>query len=95
MSDTMLDRLITNAFEAIHTTAAHMGNIAALADGAVRRTAREIVELGLDYRHLANQLRKVVRGASGSPVQDTAPASTERHLRLVPDMRTGQSRRVG
>ncbi|OBJ04779.1 hypothetical protein [Mycobacterium sp. 1465703.0] len=95
MSDTMLDRLITNAFEAINTTAAHMTNIAALAEGAVRRTAREIVGLGLDYRHLANELTKVARRASGSPGQDITPVSTHRHLRVVPDIQTGHSRRVG
>lgn len=58
MPDTVSDRAINNVFEAVNTTATHLGRIVGLAAGAAGRAAQEVVDLVWDYRDLANEVRK-------------------------------------
>jgi hypothetical protein len=55
------DRAIDNVFEAVNTTATHLGRIAGLVAGAAARAAQEVVDLVWDYRDLANEVRKPAR----------------------------------
>lgn len=58
MANTVSDRAINNVFEAVNTTAMHLGRIVGLVAGAAARAAHEVVDLVWDYRDLANDVRK-------------------------------------
>jgi hypothetical protein len=58
MADNASDRAIDNVFEAVNTTATHLGRIVGLIAGAAGRAAQEVVDLVWDYRDLANDVRK-------------------------------------
>lgn len=57
----MSDRAVDNVFEAVNTTATHLGRIVGLVAGAAARAGQEVVDLVWDYRDLANELRKPAR----------------------------------
>ena len=57
----MSDRAVDNVFEAVNTTATHLGRIVGLVAGAAARAAQEVVDLVWDYRDLANEARKPAR----------------------------------
>ncbi len=58
MADKVSDRAVNNVFEAVNTTATHLGRIVGLVVGATARAAHEVVDLVWDYRDLANDVRK-------------------------------------
>jgi hypothetical protein len=58
MANKVSDRAINNVFEAINTTATHLGRITGLVAAALGRAAQEVVDLVWDYRDLANDVRK-------------------------------------
>jgi hypothetical protein len=61
MSDKVSERAINNAFEAVNTTATHIGRIVGLVAGAASRAAREVLDLVWDYRDLADEVRRPAR----------------------------------
>ena len=61
MADNVSDRTIDNVFEAVNTTATHLGRIVGLIAGAAGRAAQEVVDLVWDYRDLADEVRRPAR----------------------------------
>lgn len=57
----MSNRAVDNVFEAVNTTATHLGRIVGLVAGAAARAGQEVVDLVWDYRDLANEVRKPAR----------------------------------
>ena len=58
MADNASDRAIDNVFEAVNTTATHLGRIVGLVAGAAGRAVQEVKDLVWDYRDLASEVRK-------------------------------------
>lgn len=61
MPDKVSERAIDNAFEAVNTTATHLGRIVGLVAGAAARAVQEVKDLVWDYRDLAGEVRKPAR----------------------------------